>query len=37
MDNNYLTDVQGQTEIDARNCLEALIRNDLQFLEDKIK
>jgi len=37
MDNNYLTDIQGQTENDVRNCLEALIKNDLKFLEDKIK
>ncbi len=37
LDENYLTDVQGQTEKDVRDCLDALIRNDLQFLEDKIK
>ena len=37
MNNNYLTEVHGQTENDARSCLEALIRNDLQFLENKIK
>ena len=37
MDNEYLTDIWEQTENDVRNCLEALIRNDLQFLEDKIK
>lgn len=37
MDNNYLTDIQGQTENDVRNCLEALINNDLRFLEEKIK
>jgi hypothetical protein len=37
MDNNYLTDVQGQTESDVRNCLEALIKNDLRFLEEKIR
>jgi hypothetical protein len=37
MDENYLTDIQGQTENDVRDCLNALIRNDLQFLEDKIK
>jgi hypothetical protein len=36
-DNDFLTDVQGQTENDVRNCLEALIRNDLQFLENKIR
>ena len=37
MNNNYLTDIQGQTETDVRDCLEALIRNDLPFLERKIK
>ena len=37
MDNEYLTDIWEQTENDVRICLEALIRNDLQFLEDKIK
>ena len=36
MDNDYLTDVWGQSERDVRACLEALIKNDLQFLEDKI-
>lgn len=37
LDENYLTDVQGQTEKDVRDCLDALIRNDLQYLENKIK
>jgi len=37
MDNNYFTDIQGQTENDVRNCLDALINNDLKFLEEKIK
>jgi len=37
MDNNYLTEIHGQTENDVRNCLEALIKNDLKFLEEKIK
>ncbi len=37
LNENYLTDVQGQTEKDVRDCLDALIRNDLQFLENKIK
>jgi hypothetical protein len=37
MDDNYLTEIHGQTENDVKNCLEALIRNDLQFLENKIK
>lgn len=34
---NYLTDIQGQTKQDVLDCLEALIRNDLEFLENKIK
>ena len=37
MDNDYLTEIQGQTENDVIDCLNALIRNDLQFLENKIK
>lgn len=37
MNNGYLTDIMGQTEDDVRECLTALINNDLQFLEDKIK
>ena len=37
MDNNYLTDIQGQTEKDVTDCLNALINNDLEFLENKIK
>jgi len=37
MDNNYLSDVTGQTIDDVRTCLGALIRNDLKFLEEKIK
>jgi len=37
MDNNYLTDIQGQTEKDVTDCLNALIQNDLKFLENKIK
>ncbi len=34
---NYMTDLRGQTEKDVRDCLEALLRNDVQYLEDKIK
>ena len=34
---NYMTNLRGQTERDVRDCLEALLRNDLQYLEDKIK
>ena len=37
MDNDYMTDVTGQTETDVRDCLTALIENNLQFLEDKIR
>ena len=37
MDNDYLTDIQGQTEKDVLDCLNALINNDLNFLENKIK
>jgi hypothetical protein len=37
MDDNFLTDIQGQSEKDVRDCLDALIRNDLRFLEEKIK
>jgi hypothetical protein len=37
MDNNYLTDIRGQTEKDVKACLSALIINDLEFLESKIK
>lgn len=37
MDNDYLTDVTGQTEKDVKECLTALINNDLEFLERKIK
>jgi hypothetical protein len=37
MNNDYLTDITGQTESDVRDCLTALINNDLEFLERKIK
>ena len=37
MDNDYLTDITGQTENDVKECLTALINNDLEFLERKIK
>ena len=37
MNENYLTDIAGQTEQDVRDCLNALINNDLEFLEKKIK
>ena len=32
----HTTDAYGQTENDVRNCLKALIKNDLRFLENKI-
>jgi len=35
--NNYLTDIQGQTKQDVLDCFEALINNNLEFLERKIK
>ncbi len=37
MNNDYLTDIKGQTENDVKECLTALINNDLEFLERKIK
>lgn len=37
MDDNYLTDITGQSIADVRNCLNALIDNNLSFLEEKIK
>jgi len=37
MQKSYLTDITKQTEKDVRDCLQALIRNDLDFLENKIK
>lgn len=37
MNNDYLTDITGQTENDVKECLIALINYDLEFLERKIK
>ena len=37
MNNDYLTDITGQTEKDVKECLIALINNDLEFLERKVK
>lgn len=37
MEENYLSNLSGQTENDVRKCLKALIENDLAFLEEKIK
>ena len=36
MDDIYLTDVTGQSIDDVRNCLNALINNDLDYLEKHI-
>ena len=36
IENNYMTSIEKQTEKEVRNCLEAFIKNDLQFLENKI-
>ena len=33
---NYSTDIQGQTTNDALDCLEAILRNDMDFLANKI-
>ena len=37
MDENYLTDITGQSIEDVRNCLNALINNDLAFLEKHVR
>ncbi len=37
LNENYLTDITGQTEQDVMDCLNALLKNDLEFLEEKIK
>lgn len=37
MDEEYMTDITGQSEQDALDCLNALLRDDLAFLDDKIK
>lgn len=34
---NYLSEVYGQSEDDVRKCLMALIRNDLDYLENYVK
>ena len=36
LDNNYLTDISGQAKQDVLDCLKALIRNDTDFLANKI-
>ena len=37
VDENYSTDISDQNEQDVLDCLNALLKNDLQFLENKIK
>jgi hypothetical protein len=37
IDDNFTTEILGQSEQDVINCLNALINNDLTFLENKIK
>lgn len=37
MDENYLSDLTGQTEKDVIDCLNALILEDQNFLENKFK
>lgn len=37
MNENYTTEIRGQTEKDVKDCFKALINNDLNFLEEKIK
>jgi hypothetical protein len=34
--NEHMTDITGQTQEDAIACIEALLNNDLEFLEKKI-
>lgn len=36
MNNNYMTDAQGQTKQDVLDCLHALMNNDTEFLAGKI-
>ena len=37
MNDNYTTDIKGQTKKDVLDCLKALLKNDLAYLENKIK
>jgi len=37
MKEDFLTDVTGQTKKDALDCLNALLKNDVALLENKIK
>ena len=37
MDENYLSDITGQTKKDALDCLNAMKNNNLDFLDNKVK
>jgi len=37
MDDSHVTDITGQSNNDALECLQALLKNDLDFLDNKIK
>jgi hypothetical protein len=37
LDENYLTDVLGQRKEDARRAIQALLTDDTEYLEEKIK
>ena len=37
LNQNYLTDIKGQTEEEVRNCISALLDNNLDYLDNKIK
>ncbi|NCT76715.1 MAG: hypothetical protein GXC78_19420 [Chitinophagaceae bacterium] len=36
IDNNYTSDKTGQTKKDVIDCLDALLRNDMEYLASKI-
>lgn len=36
LNENYSTDIKGQTTNDALDCLKAILRNDMDFLANKI-
>lgn len=36
IEENYSTDIQGQTKADALDCLKALLRNDTEYLSNKV-
>ena len=37
MNNDYTTEIHGQSEKEARECLTALVNNDLNFIDEKIR